>query len=168
MPSFNAAVRGLAGTLVLSLLLVACQSDAPQRTQDREPALPDGKLAIEEPWVRPASQGDSTALYMTIANGTSSPDTLVGARQAPLYESVQLFVRTDTSDTARAQPVDSLIVPAKTRMTLAPDSAYVVLNGLSQPVEKGGTFLVTMDFAQRGLLQVQAAVRTSAPMDEQP
>lgn len=165
LTSFSASTfRGLTGLLALLLLLGACQTETTSDQQQTNP-LPEGELEIEDPWLRPASAGDTTAFYMTVANGNSSPDTLVGARQAPIYESVQIFGPASAAS-IRPQPVDSLIIPANKRTHLAPDSAHVTLNNLNQPLKEGESLLVTMDFAQSGLQQVQAEVRTSPPSDE--
>lgn len=160
---------GLTALLAIAILLGACQSDTTEGDQQDKMMLPEGKLAVEDPWVRPASRGDSTTLYMTVANGKSTADTLLGAQQAPAYDSVQIFAVPDTAEgMAQAQPVDSLVVPAKTRVTLVPDSAYLMLDGLGQSLKEGGeSFLVTVEFAQSGLQQVQASVRTSPPSEEQ-
>lgn len=163
--SRSSSLRGITGLLALALLLTGCQTDTTQQNQQTQPELPENELAIEDPWVRPASPGDSTALYMTIANGRSSADTLLGAQQAPAFASVQLFSAPDTA--GMTQPIDSLVVPARARTHLAPDSAHVVLNNLNQSLSEGGTLLVTLDFAQSGLQQIQAAVRTSPPGSQQ-
>ncbi|MFB6098850.1 MAG: copper chaperone PCu(A)C [Salinibacter sp.] len=165
LPSFSSStLRGLVALLGGVLLLGACQSQTTSDQQQTGP-LPEGELTIENPWVRPGARGDTTALYLTIANGRSNADTLVGARQAPLYQGVQLFAA-DTTAPGGTRPVDSLIVPPMTRTYLAPDSAYVSLIRLNQPLKKGETVLVTLDFAQGGLQQVQASVRTRPPSEE--
>lgn len=156
--------RGFLVLLILLVLIGACQSETTSN-QQREP-LPEGELAIEDPWVRPAAAGDTARLYMTIANGRSNADTLVGARRAPLYQDVQIF-GPDTSGMDGVQPVDSLIIRPQRRVHLAPDSAYVALNSLSQPLNEGETVLVTLDFAQGGLQQVRASIRKNPPSDGQ-
>ena len=162
-------LRGLTALLAIAVLLGACQSETTESDQQDEMMLPEGKLVVEAPWVRPASQGDSTTLHMTVANGKSTADTLMGAQRAPAYENVQIFAAPDTAEgMSQAQPVDSLVIPANTRVTLAPDSAYLMLDGLGQSLEEGGDpFLVTVEFAQSGLQQVQASVRTSPPSEGQ-
>lgn len=100
---------------------------------------------------------------MTVANGRTVPDPLMGAQRAPIYEGIQLFA----ADEGEMRAVDSLVVPPETRTSLAPDSAYVTLSNLNQSLEEGETILVTMDFAQSGLQQTQVSVRTSPPSDKQ-
>lgn len=100
---------------------------------------------------------------MTVANGRTVPDPLMGAQRAPIYEGIQLFA----ADEGEMRAVDSLVVPPETQTSLAPDSAYVTLSNLNQSLEEGETILVTMDFAQSGLQQTQVSVRTSPPSDKQ-
>lgn len=65
------------------------------------------------------------------------------------------------------QAVDSLVLLPDTQTSLGPDSAYVALNSLNQPLKEGESILVTVDFAQSGLQQAQVSVRTSPPSDGQ-
>lgn len=156
-------LRGLSSLLAIALLLGACQTNNTQSNEDSEPPLPENELAVEDPWVRPAARGDTTHLYMTLANGMSDADTLVGAR-APIFESVQMYEPvSDTSGRSQTEPVESLPISAETRTSLAPAGAKVALQNLDQPFEEGSTILVTLEFAQEGLQRVRAPVQSSAP-----
>lgn len=159
-------LRGCIPALLFAILLTSCQTDTTQE-QQTEPELPEDELAIEDPWVRPTSLGDSTMLYMTVANGRSEADTLLGAR-APIFGETQIYASsTDTTATSRARPDSVLVIPPQARTRLRPEGSYLVLRNFNQSLSEGGTLLVTVEFAQSGLRQVQARVRTSAPSSEQ-
>lgn len=147
------------------VLFPACQGDMTQEQQQMEPELPDNELVVEQPWVEPASRGDSTTLYMTVANGRSQADTLLGAR-APIFDGFQIYsLSADTAASGQMEPGSTLSFPAQKRMSLNPDTSYVVLRNLNQNLSEGGTMLVTMEFAQSGLQQVQA--RVGSPSNQQ-
>lgn len=157
--------RFLLGALsVVGLLLTAagCQSQSSQDQQTGPPPLPDDELAIEDPWVRPAPPGSTTALSMTIANGRQTPDTLLRAR-APIIDSSE--VRRASAD-GGTEMVGALPIPARTRMTLAPDSTHVRLVNLGQSLDENSTLILNLEFAQSGLQRVQAPVQSSAPTDQ--
>jgi len=152
-----------------SLALVAgCQSGGSGSATSEDtgpPPLPDGEVAIENPWVRPAAAGESTAFYLTIANGTSTPDTLVDV-EAPIIGGVEMHKsQTDTSNMTSMTPIKTMAAPGSTRTTLAPGGTHVMLTGLGQSLDSGSTVLLTLDFAQSGLQRIQAPVRNTPPSD---
>lgn len=158
--------RSLLGALsVVALLLTAagCQSPSSQDQQTGPPPLPDDELAIEDPWVRPAPPGSTTALSMTIANGRQTPDTLLRAR-APIIDSS--MVKRTSADGSGAAMAGGLPIPARTRMTLAPDSTHVRLVNLGQSLDENSTLILNLEFAQSGLQRVQAPVQSSAPTEQ--
>ena len=153
--------RCLLGALsVVALLLAGCQSQPSQDSQTGPPPLPENELAVEDPWVRPAPVGSTTALSMTIANGREGPDTLLRAR-APIIDSSE--VRRGAG--AAAERVGSLPIPARTRTTLAPDSTHVRLVSLGQSLEENSTLILNLEFAQSGLQRIQVPIQRSAPTD---
>jgi copper(I)-binding protein len=157
--------RSLLGALsVVALLLTAagCQSQSSQDQQTGPPPLPDDELAIEDPWVRPTPPGSTTTLSMTIANGRQTPDTLLRAR-APIIDSSE--VRRASAD-GGTEMVGALSIPARTRMTLAPDSTHVRLVNLGQSLDENSTLILNLEFAQSGLQRVQAPVQSSAPTEQ--
>ena len=150
-------LRSLFGSiLVLGVLLVfsGCQSESTQDQQSSEPALPDGELSIENPWVEPAPAGSTAALYMTFANGRQSADTLLRVR-APIVDSSAAYRGTEARGT--------LALPARARTTLNPGSTHVRLNNIDQPLTEGSTPILNLEFAQSDLQRVRVPVRTSPP-----
>ncbi|MFO8100283.1 MAG: copper chaperone PCu(A)C [Salinibacter sp.] len=161
-PRFVALVLGLMST---GLLLWGCQGDSSSSEEASAPPLPDGELAIEDPWVRPAPAGSSSALYMTIANGLNAPDTLTDI-DAPIIDSVQVYdLASDTTDEATA--VGTLASPAQERVSLTPDGRSVGLFGLQQPLAEGETLVLNLQFAQSGLQRIQVPIRSSPPNEDQ-
>lgn len=146
--------------------MAACQSDASQQEQATEPPLPDGEIAIENPWVRPAPAGSTSALYMTVANGQQTPDTLLRIR-APIIGGSEVYAAAaDTADTGDPRPVGSLEVPARTRTTLSPKGTHIRLTKLSQSFDENSSIILNLEFAQTGLQRVRVPVQGSPPTNE--
>jgi copper(I)-binding protein len=146
--------------LVVLLLAGGCQTQSSQDQQESAPPpLPDNELAVEDPWVHPAPAGSTTTLSMTIANGRSSPDTLLRAR-APIIDSSEVR---RASASRGAAPGGPLAIPARTRVSLAPDTAHVRLVNLGQSLSENSTLILNLEFARSGLQRVQAPVQTAAP-----
>lgn len=154
--------------LTTALVITGCGGDeASNDASDASaPALPSNDLVLENPWVRPAPSGGNTALYMTLANGRTSPDTLLSVR-APIVDSTQVHeTATDTSNTSTMRPIDGLAIPPKSRVALAPGGRHVMLMGLQQTLQDGDTVVLNVEFASAGLRRIQATVRTTAPENE--
>ena len=149
--------------LVALFLLAGCQSQRSQSdTQQQEPPpLPDNELAIENPWVEPAPSGSTSALYMTIANGRQSPDTLLRVR-APIVGNSSVYAPPpETASTL--EEMSALAIPGRTRMALQPESTHVKLLDLGQSLDAGSTPILNLEFSQSGLQRVRVPVRTSPP-----
>lgn len=148
------------GVLVLALLLVTgCQTDSSQEQDTSPPPLPDNEIAIEDPWVRPAPAGSTSALYMTIANGRQTPDTLLEVN-APIIDSSAVR----SGNTVMG---DGLPVPARSRTTLAPESTHVQLANLGQSLDENDSVILNVGFAQSDRQRMQVPVRTSPPTEQQ-
>lgn len=157
---------GLSSLLTFVLLLTACQTESTVDEQ-ADPELPEDELAIEDPWVRPASSGGNTALYMTVANGRSTADTLVDVR-APIIGQSQIHkTESDTGDVSSMEPIDSLAIPAEMRTVLEPGGQHVMLMDLGQSLSEEGSLVVDLVFSQSGRQRIQAPVRASDAADNQ-
>jgi len=151
------SVFGAHSVVAALLLLVGCQTDAPQNQQTGPPPLPEDELAIEDPWVRPAPAGSTTVFSMTIANGRRSADTLLGA-SAPILDS------SDVRQAAGGEITSSLSIPGSTRVVLAPDTTHVRLVNLGQSVDENSSLVLNVDFAQSGLQRSGSRCRSGRPL----
>lgn len=166
MTTHSPSWSSLASLTVLTamLLISACQTNSSQEQQQSDEApLPEGELAIEEPWVRPAPAGSTSALYMSIANGRSSADTLVDVR-APILDSIAIQTSaTDTAQGAGPQTANALPIPAQSRVALTPDGSHVRLINVNQSLDENSSLILNLEFSESGLQRVRVPVRSSAP-----
>lgn len=164
----SSSLRSILGPLavLLPLLLIAgCQSESSQNQESSTPPLPENELTVENPWMKPAPAGSTSVLSMTIANGREEADTLLRVR-APIVDSSIAHVR--SSDTAsEVEPRESLVIPARARTVLHPESTHVQIVTLSQTLEENNTPILNLEFAQSGLQRIRVPVQTSPPSNSQ-
>lgn len=120
----------------LTLLLGACASE--------HPAPP-----ASGPWMRPAEQGASSAIYFTLRNpGT---DTLVlSGVEVDVAGSAMLHRSMDHEGMASMMHVDSIIVPPHDSAVLAERGLHVMANDLRAALVVGDTVSVRLLLHTRG------------------
>lgn len=160
------SILGACSLLAGLLLMAGCQSESSQsqHQQRARPSLPDGELAIENPWVEPAPAGSTSALYMTIANGRQQTDTLLRVR-APIIDSSVAYA-SPSAPTGPLAAIGALPIPAQKRLALKPGSTHVKLINLGQSLDEGSTPILNLEFAQSGLQRVRVPVRTAPPEEQ--
>jgi periplasmic copper chaperone A len=142
----------VACALLVSVGLTACSSGGA--------GTASGTLTVTGAWVR-TPNGDSTAAYFTIANGTSTDDVLVGV-STPAAQSASLHrTTTDSSGMTGMQMTSEIHVPAGGTVSLAPGGFHVMMMGLAGGLKAGSTVQLILTFEHAGVLQVDAEVRAS-------
>lgn len=154
--------------LILSATLItACgdtESDA--TSADRPaPTATEQRLTVEAPWIRPAPKGAVSALYMTLVNGTPSPDTLravqfAGADSVEIHETLPME---DGSGMSGMREIGPLSLPPTARVRLAPGGKHIMLMGLRRALTVGDTLTIDLDFSGTGPRQLTVPVRTTRP-----
>ena len=123
------------------LLLVGCG----EKTQT--PCGSD-ELVVSDAWVREAGQGQRmSAAYLSICNGTNSPDRLVGAT-FDAAKTAEIHTTTiDENNVARmARMENGVPLPNGESTNLAPGSAHIMLIGLTGAIEIGSDPMITLEF----------------------
>lgn len=139
-----------------------------------------GRVAVQDAWARPSVAGSNAAVYLSITNGGSSEDVLLGAsgeqaRAVELHQS--MMVEEDVTDMSgedeggmehehmamgddamQMTPIDSLSLAAGESVTFEPGGYHVMLIDLQQNLELGETFEITLHFEQAGDVSVQVEV----------
>lgn len=163
----TSGVRTLAFCLTLLLVAVGCGGGGGEGTDTPptdEASLPANELAVDNPWVRPAEPGGNSALYLTLANGLSTADTLVSV-QAPIIGDYSFHESVDSAGTTQMRSIGPISIAPKTRVTLEPGGRHVMLENLSQPLREGETVLLNVEFARAGLRSLRATISNTPPED---
>ena len=124
----------------------------------------DPDIQIADAWARETVAGQaSTAAYMTIRNGGSGDDRLVGVT-APSPAKGMLHANESSGGVSRMREMSSgLAIPAKTSVELKPGGSHVMITGLAAPLPEGAQFDLRLEFEKSGerrvVVPVAAAVR---------
>ncbi|HET7884560.1 MAG TPA: copper chaperone PCu(A)C [Acetobacteraceae bacterium] len=114
-------------------------------------------MKIEEAWSRPAIQGGTGVVYLTIID-TGAPDRLV-ALSAPVAAKADLHESFTEQGIAKMRGVATLPVAAGSKVTLSPGGYHIMLMDLKQPLREGDSFPVTLNFEHAGLVTATVTVR---------
>jgi periplasmic copper chaperone A len=113
-----------------------------------------GSLKVEHPWIRAPKDGETTAyFYGFFHNNGSTPDKLIAVK-SPKVGKVEFF-----SDAAGTKPApDGIALPPKTKTTLSPSGAHVVLSGINKYLEVGWGLELVLVFEKAGEVTIDAAI----------
>lgn len=125
------------------------------------PAWADSSgIRIDQVWAR-ATPGAAKAgaIYLTVTNTGTTPDTLEGTATTPVAEHASLHEDKMVNGVMQMRPIDSLAIAPGKSVTLEPNSGYhLMLTGLKGPLKEGQTVPLTLIFEHAGQQQVTASV----------
>lgn len=123
------------------------------------PASAFDGVSIEAAWARPAQQGGTTAVYLSLVNSGESVERLLGASSpvAQLAEVHQTVLM--SGDVVHMQPVEAVEIPAGGRVALEPGGLHLMLVGLTTPLAAGDTVPLTLSFQNAGEIALEVEVR---------
>ena len=120
-------------------------------------------FSVNQPWLRPAQTGQSAELYMNLTSTDGA--TLVAIRSD---EAANVVFR---GPDKLPRALDTLLLPAKMTVTLAPGKAHFALIRLNRPVTLGQRIALTLTIqAANGARQeipIVAEVRMRSPAEEE-
>lgn len=124
------------------------------------PAFADSSsVKVEQAWARATPGAVKTgAIYLTITNTGTTPDTLEGAASTPAAEHADLHEMKMENGVMEMRPVPSLTIDPGKSVVLAPGGYHLMLTGLKAPLKEGETVPLTLTFAHAGAQQVTASV----------
>lgn len=123
------------------------------------PAAQAGGLMATDAWSPLAPPGAGAhAAYLTLANHSDRPRTLVGA-EAEGYAAASLHESREVGGAAVMAPVDQLEIAPHGTVALAPGGLHVMLMRPAGRQKAGGATRLTLRFADGEALEVLAQVR---------
>lgn len=132
--------------LFLALTLSACS-----------PA--SGTLDVTDAWARPMPQGQNSAAYFVIENGTGSDDTLLSA-STDIAETAETHMSMmDTNGVMSMQMQEAVSVTAGQKVEFKPGGLHIMLFNLKEELTPGDTFSLTLNFKQAGSIVVDVQVK---------
>ncbi|QTF92834.1 copper chaperone PCu(A)C [Halomonas sp. BM-2019] len=117
-------------------------------------------LVVVHPFATPAPPGvPHAAAYVDIRVEGDTPAALVGAT-TPASDSVELHDMQMDGGVMRMRRVERIEVPAGTLQTMRPGGGYhLMLMDLKAPLRLGERFPMTLEFAERGEVEVEVWVQ---------
>jgi copper(I)-binding protein len=124
------------------------------------PAFAQSPVAVHDAWARATAPGQTTgAVYMSITS--PGGDTLTGV-SSPDAGAAMLHRTSQTNGMSGMSDMDSLPLPAGTKVTLAPHGMHVMLMDLKHPLVQGQSVEVDLTFAKSPGIHVKAPVQPIA------
>lgn len=116
------------------------------------------RLSARDAWVAEPLPGQSmTTAYMIIAN-ESEVDELLTSAESAVAENVEIHSMEQQGEMMRMRRVDSVEIAAGSEVELKPGGLHLMLIGLVQEVEAGGTVELKLSFESGAILVVSAPV----------
>jgi copper(I)-binding protein len=124
------------------------------------PARADSSgIKVDQVWARATPGAAKTAaIYLTITNTGTTPDTLEGAASTPAAEHADLHEEKMANGVMEMRPVKSLTIAPGKSVTLAPNGYHIMLTDLKAPLKEGQSVPLTLTFEHAGTKRVTASV----------
>lgn len=120
---------------------------------------------ISSAWARATPPGATVgAVYATLTGGDVA-DRLVGA-STNRAASVELHTVEEIDGVARMRPMESLNVPAGTRVELAPGGHHLMLMGLTSPLVAGESLSIVFKFENSADQRIEVPIKPVTQLDE--
>ena len=116
-------------------------------------------ITVQDAWVRgiPPS-ATTTAAFMTIHNA-GSDDAILKSADCEVAENVQIHTMEQVGEIMKMKEVSELRIPANGQAILAPKGYHIMLIGLVRPIKEGESIPLSLNFADRPTVVVDAVVK---------
>lgn len=153
----------IALSLMATLLVGGC--DRPSGPENRNEAADSATvsgLIIRESWARETVEGAPTgAVYFTIRNDGGEPDSLLSA-ETEVAERAEIHGHVHEGDMMRMRRLETLEIAPGDSVALSPGGNHLMLFGLKRSLHPGDRFMLVLDFANAGQIEVPVEVRSMA------
>jgi hypothetical protein len=125
------------------------------------PAIAQTPPKVEGAWARPTVAGQAGGGgFLKITSATA--DRLVSA-SAPISKTVELHTMQMDGDVMRMREIPAIEIPAGQTVELKPGGLHVMFIGLTQTLDNGASFPLTLRFEKAGEVKVDVQVRNQGP-----
>jgi len=147
--------------LTLLFVITACADEQPTSEVPPPEAapVPADTFAVVDSWAGVASEGGTTAGYLTIENGLATADTLQGVTGEAM-DRVEMHETYEREDGLRGmRPVEQLVVAPGARVRFEPGGLHLMLVNMDRALAVGDSVEVTLSFAKHGAHPLTLPVR---------
>ena len=105
--------------------------------------------------------GKTGVVYLTVHNRGTATDRLI-AVSTPIAKRAALHThKMDNKGVMRMRPVEAIELAQGKTIALAPGGTHIMLMGLKYPLREGGTFPLTLTFAEAGSATIAIDVQSA-------
>jgi copper(I)-binding protein len=121
-------------------------------------------IVVEQAWARATPNGAKTgAIYMTLLNKGTADDRLLGASTA-MAEEIQFHSEVNENGMVKMRRLSSITVHPGTAITLKPNAIHAMMIGLREPMKKGQSFPLTLQFEKAGGITITVPIGSIGAM----
>ncbi|MEO1910033.1 MAG: copper chaperone PCu(A)C [Paracoccus sp. (in: a-proteobacteria)] len=121
------------------------------------PAVAVAEVTVSDPWARASILASRPgAAYLTLRSDVA--DQLVGIKSPVAAEVMIHAVETDAAGISRMMHLDRLALEPDVPVMLAPGAMHVMLMGLTEKLEEGAAFPLTLSFQEAGEMTVEVPI----------
>ena len=123
-----------------------------------------GDITVSNAWARAtAGPAKAGAAFMHLKNKGDTPDKVVSA-DADVSKVVELHTHVMQDGMMKMREVPSIPVPADGATMLEPGGYHIMFIGLTEPLQKGASFPLTLTFEKAGTVTVTVDVKAAGSM----
>lgn len=119
---------------------------------------PEDKIKINDPWVRPSSEGMATALYFTIENSCEEADTLYKV-ESDVSNRVEIHETYKSGDMMGMREVEMIVIEPNSSFELKPGSHHIMVMKLLKDIPIGDEVEFLLHFKRAGEINITAEAR---------
>ena len=124
-----------------------------------------GDLSIHGPWARELPPvAPNGAAYLRIENGGNEAARVVSA-SSPIADRVEIHAHETDDGVMKMRHLHSVEVPARGALTFEPGGLHLMLIGLGEPLVRGESFPLTLEFDRAGTIDVTVEITTGGMAD---
>lgn len=121
------------------------------------PAAAMAEVTVSDPWARASILASRPgAAYLTLRSDMA--DQLITVESPAAAEVMIHAVETDAAGISRMMHLDRLTLEPDVPVTLAPGGMHLMLMGLTEKLEEGATFPLTLSFQEAGEVSVEVPI----------
>ena len=120
-----------------------------------------GQIGVATPWARATiGSGKTGVVYLTVHNRGTATDRLI-AVSTPIAKRAALHTHKMDKGVMRMHPVETIELAQGKTIALAPGGTHIMLMGLKYPLREGGTFPLTLTFAEAGSATIAIDIQSA-------
>ena len=119
-----------------------------------------GDIIIKDQWIRPGAEKMATALYFTVVNKGSEPDTLYAVK-TDVAKMVQIHETYSNGDVMGMREIGSITIEPESLVKLEPGGMHIMVMRLKKDISNGDEIEFKLYFRKAGEISITAKAKKS-------